>query len=224
MYGYLPWHSHVLPATKVIKIMCVNQLYQQGQIARPHLRPSCTSPECWTPKHPHPKSSHPIVDTDFGKSVCVCVFSSHPFWTSSSLDVPAGVTQEEGHTGFLIHLPSAVRALIFVARRIQPFLSLVDREVEFCVLTIESFSTRWAFLFWFLVLSEKNPVCRDRTHVPTCQKVTRCQPSYRGRPAYSSKSGIQESIHMTCIGNRTDPFLPLTQNTQVFTPVKHNTW
>ena len=43
--------------------------------------------------------------------------------------------QEEGHTGFLIHLPSAVRALIFVARRIQPFLSLVDREVEFCVLT-----------------------------------------------------------------------------------------
>ena len=67
--------------------------------------------------------------------VCVCVFSSHPFWTSSSLDVPAGVTQEEGHTGFLIHLPPAVRALIFVARRIQPFLSLVDREVEFCVLT-----------------------------------------------------------------------------------------
>ena len=66
---------------------------------------------------------------------CVCVFSSRPFWTSSSLDVPAGVTQEEGHTGFLIHLPSAVRALIFVARRIQPFLSLVDREVEFCVLT-----------------------------------------------------------------------------------------
>ena len=68
-------------------------------------------------------------------SLCVCVFSSHPFWTSSSLDVPAGVTQEEGHTGFLIHPPSAVRALIFVARRIQPFLSLVDREVEFCVLT-----------------------------------------------------------------------------------------
>ena len=66
---------------------------------------------------------------------CVCVFSSHSFWTSSSLDVPAGVTQEEGHTGFSIHLPSAVRALIFVARRIQPFLSLVDREVEFCVLT-----------------------------------------------------------------------------------------
>ena len=66
----------------------------------------------------------------------LCVFSSHSLWTSSSLDVPAGVTQKEGHTGFLIHLLSAVRAFIFLARRIQPFLSLVDREVEFCVLTI----------------------------------------------------------------------------------------
>ena len=49
--------------------------------------------------------------------VCLCVFSSHSFWTSSSLDVPAGVTQEEGHTGFLIHLLSAVRALFFLARK-----------------------------------------------------------------------------------------------------------
>ena len=62
------------------------------------------------------------------------VFSSHSFWTS--MDVPAGVTQEQGNTGFSIHLFSAVLALIFLARRIQPFLSLVDREVEFCVLTI----------------------------------------------------------------------------------------
>ena len=64
------------------------------------------------------------------------VFSSHLFWTSSSLDVPTGVTLEEGHTGLFIHLPSAVHALIFLARRVQPFLSLVDREVEFCALTI----------------------------------------------------------------------------------------
>ena len=66
----------------------------------------------------------------------VCVFSSRSFWTSSSLDVQAGVTQEEGHTVFLIHLLSAVHALIFLAIRIQPFLYLVDREVDFCVLTI----------------------------------------------------------------------------------------
>ena len=84
-------------------------------------------------------------------SLCVCVLSSHLFWTSSSLDVPARVTQEEDHTGFLIHLTSAVRELIFRARKIQPFLSLVDREVESCVLTIQSFSTCWAFLFSFFI-------------------------------------------------------------------------
>ena len=50
------------------------------------------------------------------------------------MDVPAGVTQEEGRTGFPIHLPSAVLALIFLARVLQPFLSLVDRDVEFCAL------------------------------------------------------------------------------------------
>ena len=89
------------------------------------------------------------------KCVCVCVFvcvfSSHSFWTSSSLDVPAGVTQEEGHTGFFIHLLSVVRAFIFLARRTQPFLSLVDREVEFCVQTIKSFSIRWAFELFFIL-------------------------------------------------------------------------
>ena len=33
--------------------------------------------------------------------MCVCVFSSHSFWTSSSLDVRAGVTQEEGRIGLI---------------------------------------------------------------------------------------------------------------------------
>ena len=87
-------------------------------------------------------------------SVCVCVFSSHSIWTSSSLDVPVGVTQEEGHTGFLIHVLSAVRALIFLARRIQPILTLVDREVEFCVLTndlIVLHPLGFFFLVFFLV-------------------------------------------------------------------------
>ena len=71
-----------------------------------------------------------------GMCVCVCACVVFPF----SLDVwlvdePAGATQEEGHTGFPIHLPSAVLALIFLAISIQSFLSLVDREVEFGVLT-----------------------------------------------------------------------------------------
>ena len=48
------------------------------------------------------------------------------------MHVSAGVTQEEGHTGFL-HMSSAVLALIFLVRRIPLFLSLVDREVEIFV-------------------------------------------------------------------------------------------
>ena len=83
--------------------------------------------------------------------MCVCVFFplilDIKFVGHTGRGHTGGLTQEEGHTGFLIHFPSAVRALIFLAGRIQPFLSLVDREVEFCVLTIQSFSTRWAFLF-----------------------------------------------------------------------------
>ena len=44
--------------------------------------------------------------------VCVCVF--FPFILDVRVvDVPAGVTQEKGHTGFVIHLSSAVLALIF---------------------------------------------------------------------------------------------------------------
>ena len=62
--------------------------------------------------------------------MCVCVF--FPF----ILDIKFVRRTSRGHTGFFIHLLSAVRALIFLARRIQLFLSLVDREVDFCVLTI----------------------------------------------------------------------------------------
>ena len=60
--------------------------------------------------------------------VCVCflpIHSGHQVGHAS-----------RGHTGFFIHLPAAVRALIFLARRIQPFPSLVDCEVELCVAMI----------------------------------------------------------------------------------------
>ena len=73
--------------------------------------------------------------------VCVCVFFTFILDIKFVGRTSRGqhrrkVTKEEGHTGFLIYLLSAVRALIFLATRIQPFLSLVDREVEFCVLTM----------------------------------------------------------------------------------------
>ena len=60
----------------------------------------------------------------------VCVYVVVPFILDVRVvDAPAGVTQEEGHTGFL---PSVVVALIFLARRALPLLSFVDREAEGC--------------------------------------------------------------------------------------------
>ena len=78
----------------------------------------------------------------------MCFFSSHSFWTSSSLDVPAGVTQEEGHTGGrshrrkvtqeeghtggrshrIFHPPSFCGACLNFSRE-KDSASLVDREV-----------------------------------------------------------------------------------------------
>ena len=47
-----------------------------------------------------------------------CVFIAIPLFVDVRLvDAQAGVTQEKCHTGFL-HLPSAVPALIFLARRV----------------------------------------------------------------------------------------------------------
>ena len=77
-----------------------------------------------------------VTKTSDQTRVCVCchpIYSGHQVY--ERINAVVGVTQEEeeGRTGFL-HLPSAVlTTLIFLARRIQPFLSLVDREVEFCV-------------------------------------------------------------------------------------------
>ena len=90
-------------------------------------------------------------------AVCVCVFSSHLFWTSSSLDVPAEVTQEEGHTGFITHLPSEVRTLVSLERRIQPFLSLVDRSRILCTNDLIGLHLLGIlhFHFYFIFFSEE---------------------------------------------------------------------
>ena len=56
----------------------------------------------------------------YSECMCVCVFFSHSFWTSRSLDVPAGVTQEEGHTGGksyrIFHPPSFCGACLNFSR------------------------------------------------------------------------------------------------------------
>ena len=114
---------------------------------------------------------------------CLCVCVVIPFILDVRLvDVPAGVTQEKGHTGFL-HFPSAVLALIFLARRIQPSLSLVDREVDF-LCTHELIVLHLLGMFFFC--EEKFPV---RVTAPRFEltsqrrKVSRLPTEPPGRPA-----------------------------------------
>ena len=88
------------------------------------------------------------------------------------VDAPAGVTQEEGYTGFL-HFPSAMLASIFIARRIQPSLSLVDREAGFCVYHELMVLHLLGIIILFYFFVRKNPSSCDcaefRTHVPTSE-------------------------------------------------------
>ena len=118
--------------------------------------------------------------------MCVCVCVVIPFILDVRLvDVPAGATQEEGHAGFFIHLPSEVLTLIFLVIRIQPILSLVDHEVEFCVLTNKSFSTCWAFIYFILfIFVRKNSSSCDcigvQFHVPTLEGFEVYQLNHRG--------------------------------------------
>ena len=91
---------------------------------------------------------------------CTCVCVLIPFILDVKLvDAPAGVSQGESHPEFLL-LPLAVLALTFIARIIQPFLCLVEREVELLVVVVVShiqrigcqhekyYFTRWPILSW----------------------------------------------------------------------------
>ena len=101
--------------------------------------------------------------------LCVCVVFSFNL-DVRFVDIPAGVKQEEGHTGFL-HLPSATLASNCFARRFQPFVSLVDREIEFCVLTIIVLRLLGIFLGGGEESSSLSDDTEVRTHVPTSESL-----------------------------------------------------
>ena len=116
--------------------------------------------------------------------VCVAI----PFILDVRLmDVPVGVTQEEGHTGFL-HLSSAVLTLIFLARKIQPFLSLVDRGVEFLCTNELIVLHLLGILLFFIILFFVRKI-QVRATAPGFeltserQKVSRLPTEPPGRPA-----------------------------------------
>ena len=90
---------------------------------------------------------------------------------------PAGVTQEASRTRFL-HLPSAVLALIFIARRIQPSLSLVDHEAEYLctdeyiVLHFELYLL--SMIFYFITLFAADDIKQKTLCIPNVILLTQC--------------------------------------------------
>ena len=99
--------------------------------------------------------------------VCVCV-CCHPIYSGRQA---CGRTSQ-GHTEFLIHLTSAVLALIFIARRVQPgsFPSSTVKS-NFVYLRINRSPLGHLSLFLFGVSTSPSSCdCTEiRTHVPTSE-------------------------------------------------------
>ena len=113
--------------------------------------------------------------------MCVCLLPSH-------LLKLVDAHQPGSHRKFtqdFLHLPSAVLALIFIARRIQPSLSPIGHKVvEFNVPTNSSFYTCWAFFFLFFFFWEEKSqfmwLRRDSNSRPNVRRFRGYRRNHRG--------------------------------------------
>ena len=124
--------------------------------------------------------------------IYTCVFSSHSFWKSSSLDVPAGVTQEEGHTGFVTHLLSAVRAVFFSREGFSHSFPTSTVKSNFVYLRFNRSPPVGHFLFLFFLV-RKIPFAGIEL---TSQRVRGLRGTCElpGRPALNSAYQIYDSL------------------------------
>ena len=107
--------------------------------------------------------------------VCVCVF--FPF----ILDIKFVGRTSRGHTGGrshrIFHPPSFCGACLNFSREKDSAIPFPRRPWSRIMCTNDLIVLHplsiFSFFSFFLFFSEKNPVCRGRTHVPTCQRVTR---------------------------------------------------
>ena len=106
-------------------------------------------------------------------TTCVCVF--FPF----ILDIKFVGRTSRGHTGGrshrTFHPPSFCGACLNFSREKDPAIPFPRRPWSriLCTNDLIVLHPLGIFIFVLQFFSEKNPFCRDRTHVPTCQRVTR---------------------------------------------------
>ena len=120
-------------------------------------------------------------------SVCMC--SSHSLWTSSSLDVPAGVTQEEPLRGAPLLVGEQEKWYQQILQEVQNFVphdyiksctvyTLVQRYVCVCFLPIHSgHQVRWTYQPG----SHRRKVTQDFSSA----FFLRCVPSFFSREGFS---------------------------------------
>ena len=127
----------------------------------------------------HPSHSMPLAlilprgDQWYLLRGCMCVF--FPF----ILHIKFVGRTSRGHTGGrshrIFHPPSFCGACLIFSREKDSAIPFPRRPWSriLCINDLIVLHSLGIYFFIFLFCSEKNPVYRDRTHVPTCQKVTR---------------------------------------------------
>ena len=128
--------------------------------------------------------------------LCVCVLSSRLFWTSGLWTYQPGSHRNKVTQDFSTFLLRALASQL-LARRSQPFLSLVDLEVVFLCAN-EVIVLHFLDFFFFFV--RKNPSSCDcpeiRTHVQTSEgfEVTDCTTGATGLDSDNSGDYIREEL------------------------------
>ena len=79
----------------------------------------------------------------------------------------------EGRSHRISHPPSFCGACLNFSREKDSAIPFPHRPRSRILCTNDFNRSPPVGHFYFCFFSEKNPVCRDRTHVPTCQRVTR---------------------------------------------------
>ena len=125
--------------------------------------------------------------------VCVCVCVFFPFF----LDIK--FVTSRGHTGGRSHRisrpPSFCGACLYFSREKDSAIPFPRRPLcrILCTNDLIVLYPLGIFILIFLFFSEKNPVCRDRTHVPTCQRLHGTS-ELPGRPECYISSNILRSL------------------------------
>ena len=127
-----------------------------------------------------------VLWVEYRECVCVCVFFQFILYIKFVGRTSRGHTGGRSHR--ISHPPSFCGACLNFCREKDSGIPFPRRPCSRILCTNDSIVLHLLGYFFVIlfIFSEKNPVYRDRTHDPTCQKVTRLPLSYRGDRLHTS--------------------------------------